>query len=100
LIQLRDAGYGVAVADDLSSGRREAVEGMDVHVGDIGDRQFADRVVAAVRPDAVMHFASHIQVGESMAEPGKYYGNNVEATRVLLETMRVHGVHHFIFSST
>lgn len=100
LIQLRDAGYGVAVADDLSSGRRGAVEGMDLHVGDIGDRQFADRVVAAVRPDAVMHFASHIQVGESMAEPGKYYGNNVEATRVLLETMRVHGVHHFIFSST
>lgn len=100
LLQLRDAGFGVAIADDLSSGRREAVDGADLFVGDIGDKRFADHVVAEVRPDAVMHFAGYIQVAESMAEPGKYYRNNVEATRVLLEAMRVHGIRHFIFSST
>ena len=47
-----------------------------------------------------MHFASCIQVGESVAEPAKYYRNNLTATQVLLVGMRAHGVNRFIFSST
>jgi len=97
---LRDTGFAVAVADDLSSGRREAVPGADLHVGDIGDAGFVDGVLRTVRPAAVMHFASFIQVGESVIDPAKYYRNNVGATQVLLDAMRAHGVPNFIFSST
>lgn len=97
---LGDACFPVVVVDDLGGGRREAVPGVNLHVGNAGDASFIDSVLAEARPRAVMHFASFIQVGESMAEPGKYYRNNVEATRVLLEAMRVHGIRHLIFSST
>ena len=97
---LRRSGFAVAVADDLSSGRRDAVLGAPLHVGDIGDARFVERVLQVTRPDAVMHFASSIQVGESMLDPSKYYRNNVTATQVLLDGMRAHGVSRFIFSST
>lgn len=98
--QLRQAGYAVAVVDDLSSGRREAVLAAPLHVGDIGDAGFVSALLAQVRPAAVMHFASFIQVGESVADPGKYYRNNVTATQVLLDAMRAQGIDRFIFSST
>jgi UDP-glucose 4-epimerase len=97
---LRGAGFPVVVADDLSNGHREAVLGAELHVGDIGDAGFVDAVLGMARPAAVMHFASFIQVGESMADPGKYYRNNLAATQVLLDGMRAHGVSRFIFSST
>lgn len=97
---LRLSGFNPVVADDLSSGRRAAVQGADLHVGDIGDAAFVDRVLRACRPAAVMHFASYIQVGESVANPGKYYRNNVTATQVLLDGMRAYDVARFIFSST
>lgn len=97
---LRRAGFAVAVADDLSSGRRASVLGAPLHVGDIGDAAFVDALLAEVKPDAVMHFASFIQVGESVSDPSKYYRNNVTATQVLLDGMRAHGVDKFIFSST
>ena len=98
--QLRRAGFAVAVADDLSSGHRKAVGDAALHVGDIGDPAFVDAVLCATEPAAVMHFASFIQVGESVADPAKYYRNNVTATQVLLDGMRKHGVSRFIFSST
>ena len=97
---LRGAGFRVAVADDLSSGRREAVGEAGLHVGDIGDAGFVDGVLKQVEPAAVMHFAGSIQVGESVADPAKYYRNNVAATGVLLDAMRAHGIGAFIFSST
>ena len=98
--RLRRAGLHAVVADDLSSGHREAVLGAPLHVGDIGDAAFVDALLGEVRPAAVMHFASCIQVGESVAEPAKYYRNNLTATQVLLVGMRAHGVNRFIFSST
>ncbi len=61
--QLRRAGFAAVVADDLSSGRREAVGDAPLHVGDIGDAAFVDAVLRDARPAAVMHFASFIQVG-------------------------------------
>ncbi|MFC3111229.1 UDP-glucose 4-epimerase GalE [Undibacterium arcticum] len=97
---LRAAGYVPVVVDDLSSGRREAVLGAELVVGDIGDANLLDEVLERVSPAAVMHFASFIQVGESVQEPAKYYRNNVIATQVLLDGMRAHGVRNFIFSST
>ncbi|MBV2208555.1 MAG: UDP-glucose 4-epimerase GalE [Thermomonas sp.] len=98
--RLRREGFNVAVADDLSSGRRAALLGAPLHVGDIGDAGFVDTLLGEIKPDAVMHFASFIQVGESVTDPSKYYRNNVTATQVLLDGMRAHGINKFIFSST
>lgn len=97
---LRRNGLHAEVADDLSSGHREAVLGAPLHVGDIGDAAFVDALLGEVKPAAVMHFASFIQVGESVTDPAKYYRNNVTATQTLLDGMRAHGVDKFIFSST
>jgi UDP-glucose 4-epimerase len=97
---LRSSGLVPVVADDLGGGRREAVQGAQLHVGDIGDAAFVDALLREVRPVAVMHFASYIQVGESVIAPAKYYRNNVTATQVLLDGMRAHGIARFIFSST
>ena len=97
---LRRHGLHAEVADDLSSGHREAVLGAPLHVGDIGDAGFVDALLGEVKPAAVMHFASFIQVGESVTDPAKYYRNNVTATQTLLDGMRAHGVNKFIFSST
>ena len=92
--------YEVVVVDDLSSGHRESVGQASLLVGDIRDANFVEEAIAKARPDAVMHFASFIQVGESVVDPGKYYRNNFSATQVLLDGMRRHGVGRFIFSST
>lgn len=97
---LRASGFAPEVADNLSNGRREAVGDAPLHVGDIGDAAFVDAVLRRARPAAVMHFAGAIQVGESVADPAKYYRNNVAATQVLLEGMLAHGIGRFIFSST
>ena len=97
---LRQAGFRPVVLDDLSSGHRSAVRGEELHVGDVGDAAFVDRVLAEARPAAVMHFAGFIQVGESVTDPGKYFRNNVTATQTLLDAMRARGIVRFIFSST
>jgi len=93
-------GVDVVTLDNLSSGHRDAVlQGQFVH-GDIADRLILDKVFREHKFDAVMHFASFIQVGESMQDPAKYYQNNVVNTLNLLNAMRSHGVDKFIFSST
>lgn len=98
--QLGQFGVRVVVLDDLSSGHADAVLGTDLVQGSMADMALLDRVFAAHRFDAVMHFASFIQVGESVADPAKYYANNVANTLLLLDAMRRHGVQQFIFSST
>ena len=98
--RLAELGCDVTTLDNLSSGHRDAVQcGEFVH-GDIADRQLLDDLFRSRQFDAVMHFASFIQVGESVQHPAKYYQNNVVNTLKLLDAMRVHGVNHFIFSST
>lgn len=97
---LQGAGYRVVVADDLRGGRRGAVEGVELHVGDIGDAAFVDALFTSTQPTAVMHFAGLMQVGESMRDPAVYYRNNVTATQVLLDAMRAHAISRFIFSSS
>lgn len=97
---LLDAGLGVVTLDNLSGGYRDAVLGGSFVQGDISDPQLVHDVLAHHRVSAVMHFASFIQVGESMTDPGKYYRNNLTNTVLLLETMRACGVKKFIFSSS
>lgn len=97
---LRQSGFEVVVLDDLSSGFRGALLGAELVEGSIADRALLTQLFAQRRFAAVMHFASFIQVGESVVEPGKYYANNLAATLTLLDAMRQAGIRHFIFSST
>ena len=97
---LLDRGCSVLVLDDFSNGHADAVsEGLLVQ-GQIGDAGLLDEVFAEPAIDAVINFASFIEVGESVSDPAKYYRNNVGQTTVLLEAMARHGVQNFVFSST
>ncbi len=93
-------GIEVTVFDNLSSGHRDAVLGGAFVHGDLADFQILSSLFSRNRFDGVMHFASHIQVGESVIEPAKYYHNNLTCTLNLLDAMCAHGVKCFIFSST
>jgi UDP-glucose 4-epimerase len=98
--RLGQLGCSVTTLDNLSGGHRDAVLAGELVVGDIADRELLDRLLVRGQFDAVMHFASFIQVGESVKEPAKYYQNNVSNTLTLLDAMRGAGVEKFIFSST
>jgi UDP-glucose 4-epimerase len=96
---LSRGGHAVATLDNFSTGYRDAVLAGDVLEGDLADPEFL--AVLFKRPfDAVMHFASYIQVGESVREPAKYYRNNVINTVNLLDAMTAAGVKAFVFSSS
>ncbi|MCU0932231.1 MAG: UDP-glucose 4-epimerase GalE [Serpentinimonas sp.] len=97
---LGQRGVNVVTLDDLSSGHADAVTSGRLERGDMADRALLDRIFSSQPVDAVMHFASFIQVGESVEQPARYYRNNVLRTLDLLDAMRAHGVKHFIFSST
>lgn len=92
-------GCSVTTLDDLSSGHRDAVMFGEFVQGSCGDRAVLD-IVLSQGFDAVMHFASFIQVAESVRDPSKYYHNNFVNTFTLLDAMRAHGIKYFIFSST
>jgi UDP-glucose-4-epimerase GalE len=95
---LRRRGYDVLIYDNLSTGHRRLSQGLELIEGDIGDR---DRVLQALRRvDAVMHFAAHAYVGESVENPRKYFHNNVEAGLTLLNAALDAGVKKVVFSST
>src|SRR5215468_876815 len=97
---LARAGHSPVVFDNLSRGHREAVRWGPLVEGDLADR---DGLVAAIethRVSAVMHFAAYAYVGESVADPARYYTNNFVGTLSLLEAMRETRVDKIVFSST
>ena len=98
--RLGAAGAQITTLDNLCSGHRDAVLCGDFIEGDIADRDLLDTLLRNRRFDAVMHFASHIEVGESVRLPAKYYRNNVSNTLILLDAMLEAGIDKFIFSST
>jgi UDP-glucose 4-epimerase len=99
--QLVADGESVIVFDNLSQGHRAAVHPRAMFVeGDLRDQAAIDTVLAEHRPEAVMHFASHTLVGESMQRPFLYLGENVVGGLNLLESMIEQGVRRFILSST
>jgi len=98
--QLGEAGHDVVVLDNLSTGHAEAVLAGRLVRMDLADAPALDRLLAAERFDAVMHFAASIVVPESMAEPLKYYRNNTVNLLGVLEACTRHGVRNFVFSST
>jgi UDP-glucose 4-epimerase len=97
---LIDSGDEPVTFDDLSSGFREAVLGGEFIRGTIAEREAIASVMVSHRFDAVMHFASFIQVGESVRNPSLYYRNNLSNTLNLLDAMVAAQVKRFIFSST
>ena len=98
---LIEKGVDVVVIDNLGTGHIEAVhEKARFYKGDIRDRAFVDSVLDKEKIDAVIHFAANSLVGESMVNPLKYYDNNVNGTKVLLQSMVAHGLDKIVFSST
>ena len=93
-------GFTPVVLDNFSTGWRDAVRFGDVIEGDILQRDDIRRAFDICRPAAIMHFAALSLVGESVAQPGRYWRNNVCGTLNLLEAMRDAGVDHLVFSST
>jgi UDP-glucose 4-epimerase len=95
---LRRAGYDVVLYDNLSTGFRRLAQGFELVEGDISDEARLKPVLARV--DAVMHFAAHAYVGESVENPRKYFRNNVLGALSLLNAVLDAGIRRFVFSST
>jgi UDP-glucose-4-epimerase GalE len=96
---LAAASYDPVTYDNFSTGHRSFVTGTLV-TGDLKDRALLGRVFAQHDIVAVMHFAAASLVGESVADPQKYYSNNVAGTLSLLDAMREAGCNRLVFSST
>ena len=107
-VELLQAGYEVVVIDNLSNASRRSIEAVQqitqktLHFveGDIRSREQLDRIFSEHDIDAVLHFAGLKAVGESVAEPLKYYDNNVHGSVCLLEAMREADVRALVFSSS
>src|SRR5947209_1328585 len=101
MLALKDAGWSVAVIDDLSNGVRRAVpDDVPFYEGSVADGALVARIFAEQGIQAIMHFAGSIVVPESVEDPLKYYGNNTVATHALLSAAVWAGVKHILFSST
>ena len=107
-VELLQAGYDVVIADNLSNSEMSAVEGVRDITGidvpfekaDCLDAAAMDAIFEKYEIDAVIHFAAYKAVGESVAEPLKYYRNNLGSFVTLLESMRRHDVKNVVFSSS
>ncbi len=108
VVELQQAGYEVAVLDNLcnasekSLDRAAAITGKKVpfYKADILDREALEEIFSKEKTDAVIHFAGLKAVGESVRKPWEYYENNIAGTLTLVDVMRRHGVKNIIFSSS
>jgi UDP-glucose 4-epimerase len=101
VLALKDAGWRVAVIDDLSNGSREVVpEDVPFYQGSIAERVLLDSVIDEQQIGAIMHFAGSIVVPESVEQPLKYYANNTLASHRLISAAVDAEVKHILFSST
>jgi len=108
IVELQQAGYEIVVVDNFVNSSPEALarvrlltgKHVTVHDVDLLDRMALDSVFRAYPISGVIHFAGLKAVGESIAEPLRYYHNNVTGTLVLLECMAAHQVKQIIFSSS
>jgi UDP-glucose 4-epimerase len=101
VLALKDAGWPVAVIDNLSNGTRSVVpEDVPFFEGSIADRALVDTILAGQRIGAIMHFAGSIVVPESVEKPLDYYANNTLASHALISAGVAAGVKQILFSST
>jgi UDP-glucose 4-epimerase len=99
--RLVEAGYDVAVVDNLVTGRKAAVrKEARLHVGDVRDKEFMCKVFTEENVEGVVHFAAFSVVPESMKDPLKYFDNNTAGMVTLLEVMHEFDVKNIVFSST
>jgi len=98
--RLLEEGVRVVTLDDLSTGHRALLPGGDLVVGGLGDARLLDGIFRRYAVAAVMHFAAFAQVGASVADPLRYYRNNVADTVELLAAMIRGRITRFIFSSS
>ncbi len=107
-VELLNAGYEIVIADNMNNAKPQALDairtitGRDFHFYqiDIRDRAAMDEMFSKENIGAVIHFAGHKAVGESVQKPLMYYDNNLYGFIVLAETMQAHGVKKFVFSSS
>ena len=107
-VELINAGYEVIVVDNLSNSNRGALEGVRRITGveltfieaDCCDKEAMRRVFETYEFDSVIHFAAYKAVGESVAEPAKYYRNNILSFVTILELMCEYGRGNVLFSSS
>lgn len=97
---LAAAGFTPVILDNLSTGHRWAVRWGPLVELDLDDRAAVSQAVRAIAPQAVVHLAASAHVQESMADPGKYFRNNVVGSLNLLDAMVASGVRDIVFSST
>ncbi|MFN3818443.1 UDP-glucose 4-epimerase GalE [Blastomonas sp.] len=101
VLALKDAGWKVAVIDNLVTGFAWAVPGdVPFYQGDIADGDLLARILSEQNIGGILHFAGSVVVPESVSDPLKYYSNNTAKSRSLIESAIQGGVKHFIFSST
>ncbi len=108
IVELDKAGYNCIIIDNFSNSEQSALEGISqiignkpkFYLGDCNDKSLLNKIFDENKVDAVIHFAASKAVGESVANPLKYYRNNVAATVTLIETMLEHDVSNLVFSSS
>jgi UDP-glucose 4-epimerase len=101
VLALKDAGWRVAVVDDLSNGSRSVVpDDVPFYQGSIAETVLLDSIIDECGIGAIMHFAGSIVVPESVEHPLKYYANNTLASHRLISAAVDAGVKHILFSST
>ncbi|HEY3814094.1 MAG TPA: UDP-glucose 4-epimerase GalE [Caulobacteraceae bacterium] len=99
-LKLAEAGFTPVVYDNLSNGHEAFVQWGPFERGDIRDGARLDEVFAKHKPQAVIHFAALIEVGESVKHPGRFFENNVSGAISLIEAARRGGANALVFSST
>jgi UDP-glucose 4-epimerase len=107
-VELLAAGYEVVGIDNFDNSSPRAVDAvaaiagrpMSFVAGDVSEPAALDGLFEGHRVDAVIHFAAYKAVGESVAQPLKYYRNNLGSTVALLDAMERHGVGRLVFSSS
>ncbi|MET4390450.1 UDP-glucose 4-epimerase [Bradyrhizobium sp. F1.4.3] len=101
VLALAEAGEDVVVIDDLSTGFSAYLpEGVPLFIGDAGDENLLEGVIAQHNIDSIIHFAGSVVVPDSMRDPLGYYRNNFMTARNLLNVAVKRGINRFIFSST
>ena len=107
-VELIDAGHDPVIVDNYVNSSPESIRRIEQIVGrevphyeaDVADRSAMDRIFSENAFDCVIHFAGLKAVGESVAQPLRYYRNNLDTTLTLCETMQAHGVKRIVFSSS
>jgi UDP-glucose 4-epimerase len=108
VVELLDKGYNVTVIDNLSNSSEESLRRIQEITGkpvtfhnlDVANKDAVEKVLQQKSVDAIIHFAGFKAVGESVAEPLRYYQNNVVSTLVLGELVAQYKIPKFIFSSS